>query len=365
VGIAVLILGVTGQGDDTKAEGSWPLFRGNPQQTGVAPASLPDQLKILWQFKADTKDGIEGTAAIANGTVFIGSFDSHLYAIDLKSGKEKWRYKAAPFKATPGYRDGVIYIGDEDGNFHAVDAVKGTKRWTYKAESAVVSGTGFSGDDLLFGTEGEQLICLSKDGKKRWDFKVAGGPVQATPAVSGGYTFVAGCDSNLHVIETKTGKEVRAVDLGGQVGSTGALSGNMLYVGTMGSNEVHAIDWKEGKIVWTFKPKRAQPFYASVALTDELVIAGCQNRRVYGINRKSGQETWSFLTEGRIDSSPVVVGKRVYVGSTDGWFYVLDRDKGSLVQKIDLKDDIVGSPAVAGGRLIIATVKGTVYCLGD
>ena len=77
----------------------WPLFRGNPEQTGVSRTELPDTLKVAWKFKA--KDGIEGTAAIAGGTAFIGSFDKHLYAIDMKSGKEKWSYKAGPFKAAP------------------------------------------------------------------------------------------------------------------------------------------------------------------------------------------------------------------------------------------------------------------------
>src|SRR5687767_10204952 len=78
---------------------SWPIFRGNVEQTGVAATTLPDKLQIKWQFKA--KDGIEGTAAIVDGVVYIGSFDKHLYALDLKSGQEKWKYKAGPFKAAP------------------------------------------------------------------------------------------------------------------------------------------------------------------------------------------------------------------------------------------------------------------------
>src|SRR4051812_7416051 len=96
------------------ADDSWPLFRGNVEQTGVSSTKLPDKLQIKWQFKVQGKDpGIEGTAAIVNGVVYIGSFDSHLYALDLKSGQEKWKYKAGPFKSAPGYRDGRLYVGDE------------------------------------------------------------------------------------------------------------------------------------------------------------------------------------------------------------------------------------------------------------
>src|SRR5262249_38730549 len=158
---------------------------------------------------------------------------------------------------------------DEDGNFHCVDARTGKKRWTFEVGADVTSGASFAGDDVLFGAGNETLYCLDKDGKKKWDFRVQGGPVNATPAVSGGHTFVAGCDSNLHVIELATGKEKRAVQLDGQVGATGAVVGEGLYVGTM-TNEVQAIDWANGKVVWSFRAKkRPQPFYASVAVAGD------------------------------------------------------------------------------------------------
>jgi hypothetical protein len=34
------------------------------------------------------------------------------------------------------------------------------------------------------------------------------------------------------------------------------------------------------------------------------------------------------------------------------------------LQKIELDAPVVGSPAVAEGRLLIGTTKGTLYCLG-
>ena len=347
--------------DRTPSPEQWPVFRGNLQQTGAAAAALPDTLKVRWQFKA--KDGVESTPAIADNTVFIGSYDSHLHAIDLKSGRAKWHYKAGAFKTPVAFRAGAVYAGDEDGIFHCVDAATGKKRWTFDAGADVTSGAGFAGTDILFGAGNETLFCLTSDGKKKWDFRVQGGPVNATPAVAGGHTFVAGCDSTLHVIDVATGKEKRSVMLAGQVGATGAVVGDLLYVGTM-TNEVQAIDWANGKVLWTSK-KRRQPFFASVAVSGDRVIAGCKDKRVYALDSKTGTEGWNFLTGGRIEGSPVVAGKRVYVGSQDKNLYVLDRDKGSLIQKIELDGEVAGSPAVAGGCLVLGTLKGTVYCLGE
>ena len=74
---------------------------------------------------------------------------------------------------------------------------------------------------------------------------------------------------------------------------------------------------------------------------------------------------WTATTGNPVESSPAVANGLVYVGSTDGWFYVLDAGMGTLVQKLELDGDIIGSPAVAKGCLVIATIKGTIYCLGE
>jgi outer membrane protein assembly factor BamB len=340
----------------------WPLFRGNALQTGVATATLPDQLEIRWRFEA--KDSIEGTAAIAGDTVYVGSMDGRLYALRLDSGMEKWTYKSGPIKAPVSVRDGAVYVGDLYGVFHCVDAATGQKRWTFDTKADIVGGANFAGDSVLFGAGDETLYCLSLEGKSRWRFKVPGGPVQATPAVVGNRTFVAGCDSSLHVIDTATGKELAAVDLGGQTGSTAAVAGDRLYVGTM-TNQFFAINWKKAEVVWRYEAaRRPQPFHSSPAVTDKLVVVGSHDKRVHAIDRENGQAVWTFPTERKVDSSPVVVGKRVFVGSQDGNLYVLDLEKGTELRKLDLGAPISASPAVAGDCLVIGTEKGVLFCLG-
>jgi outer membrane protein assembly factor BamB len=341
----------------------WPLFRGNPLQTGVTAQKLPDKLEILWKF--ETKDTIEGTAAIANGTVYVGSLDENLYALDLKSGQQKWKYKAAPIKAPASFHDGSVYVGDVDGVFHRVDAAKGEKIWTFKTDGEISSGANFSGTSVLFGSADQNLYRVSiKDGKRLWKFEVAGGPVLGTPAVVGGRTFAAGCDSKLHVIDLESGKGLSSVELSGQVGAAAAVGGDRIYVGTM-TNQVQAVDWKKSEVVWTFETeKRSQPFASSAALTEKLVIAGSRDNRVHALDRDKGTEVWSYLTGGKVDSSPVVADGRIYIGSGDGNLYVLDAAKGTQIQKIDLADAILASAAVGEGRLVIGTEKGVVYCLG-
>src|SRR5262249_51246148 len=161
-----------------------------------------------------------------------------------------------------------------------------------------------------------------------WKFKVPGGPVMGSSAVVENRTFVAGCDSSLHVLDTTKGTEVTAVELGGQVGATAAVAGDRLYVGTM-SSQGRGVGWEEGQVLWTYEAAgRKQAFYASVAITDRLVIAGSRDKLVHALDRQTGKAVWTFPTKGRVDSSPVVDGRRVFVGSLDGHLYVLDLEKG-------------------------------------
>jgi outer membrane protein assembly factor BamB len=340
----------------------WPIFRGNPLQTGVAETSLPDKLVVRWKFK--TKDAVEGSAAIANGTTYVGSLDGYLYALDLASGKAKWTYKAGPIKGGPSVRGDKVFVGDVDGTFHCVNASNGKKNWTFDAGGEVTSGGNFSDDSVIFGAYDEHLRCLSFDGKELWKFNVPGGPVLASPVVAAGRTFVSGCDSTLHVIDAITGKEQGSVQLEGQTGASAAVVGDDLYVGTM-SNQLLAIDLKKVAIKWKYESEEnGQPFFASPAVSSGLVVVGCRDKRVHSYDRSTGKPSWDFPTGGKVDSSPVIVSKRVYVGSSDGNLYVLDLERGTLVQKINLGGPITASPAVAGGCLVIGTQNNVVFCLG-
>ena len=46
---------------------------------------------------------------------------------------------------------------------------------------------------------------------------------------------------------------------------------------------------------------------------------GSRDKRVYALDRATGKRVWDFATDGRVDSSPVVAGQRVYFGSQAGW----------------------------------------------
>ena len=346
------------------SQADWPLFRGNPLQTGTTKSALPDKLEVLW--KLTFKDDIESTAAIVGDTVYVGCLDEHLYALDVATGKQKWAYHAADaIKAPVSVMGGAVFVGDDSGMVHCVDAVTGQKKWTFQTKGEISGGANFDGDRVLIGSHDSTLYCLSaKDGSVQWKFTTKG-PVNGSALVAGKLTFVAGCDGDVHFVDLATGKEQAAVGLqGGQAAATAAVLGDKLYVGTM-TNDFHEVDLVKKAITWTYTPaKNAREFYSSAAVTDELVLVGSRDRLLHALDRKTGAPVWTYATKNRIDSSPVVAGSRLYFGSSDGALYVLDL-KGTLVQRIELGRSILASPAVSQGRLVIGTIDRHLYCLGE
>lgn len=343
------------------SQGDWPLFRGDPLQTGVVKGELAEPLETLWKIKVGS--GTESTAAIVGQTIYLGSYDGHLYALDLDKGTEKWKYAAGSIVAPPSVHQGAVFVGDEDGTFHCVDARKGEKIWTFDAEQQITAGATFTGDWVLIGAHDSTLYCLEqKTGKEVWRFK-AMGPVNGAAVVAGDVTFLAGCDSNLHIIDIKTGKGLAAIDLGGQAAATAAVVGKKVYVGTM-ANEFKAVDLAKKEVEWNYESKRGQPFFASAAVTDKLVVVGGRDRLVHALWRDKGTAAWTFPTKNKVDSSPIIIGNRVVVGSSDGSLYIIDLAKGTQVQKVELGRSILASPAYSNGRIIIGTTDGWVACLG-
>src|SRR6185369_14708160 len=66
-------------------------FRGGPAHTGVyAGTPIASAPHLKWRFK--TGGRVISSPAIVGNTVYAGSADGKLYAVDLASGAEKWKF---------------------------------------------------------------------------------------------------------------------------------------------------------------------------------------------------------------------------------------------------------------------------------
>ena len=72
---------------------------------------------------------------------------------------------------------------------------------------------------------------------------------------------------------------------------------------------------------------------------------------------------WKFKTNGRVISTPAVTDDAVYVGSTDGGLYAVNRADGTMRWKFATKGWVSSSPAVANGLVYAGSVDGSFYAV--
>ncbi len=84
---------------------------------------------------------------MANGVVYVSSYDGNLYALNASTGAQLWS-NPAPVFSSPAVANGVVYIATENGNMFALNASTGAQLWTYLAgdvSPVVVNGTLYVG----------------------------------------------------------------------------------------------------------------------------------------------------------------------------------------------------------------------------
>jgi outer membrane protein assembly factor BamB len=107
--------------------------------------------KMAWEYKVGFVDG-SSPAVAADGTVYIGSLDSHLYAVNA-SGALRWKFKAdGQVQSAPAIgAGGRLYFNSFKGTVYSLDAADGTVQWKGKLNSSSFSSPALGRRGLYVG----------------------------------------------------------------------------------------------------------------------------------------------------------------------------------------------------------------------
>ena len=386
--LIVLCLAALAAGIAVAPAADWPMYRGQPDLSGVASGKLPDQPTLLWSFK--TQGPVKSSAAIVEQRVFVGSSDQQLYALDLASGKLVWAFtNSDAIESSPLVLNGKIFVGSSDANLYALDAATGKELWKYQtgdkilsapnwfvapltpalsspdgervAEGRVRGSTQFQ-TNILVGSYDFKLYCLdAATGKSNWVFET-GNYINGSPAVAQGIAALGGCDGVLYSVTLTNGSLAHSNDIGAPIAASVALADGHAYFGHY-ENQFLCVDLAANTNRWAFRDRQF-PYFSSPAITKDRVLFGGRDKKLHCVNRADGKIVWSFATRGKVDSSPVVCGDKVVVGSDDGRLYLVSLADGKELWSYEIGQAIESSPAVADGKIIIGSNDGSVYCFG-
>jgi outer membrane protein assembly factor BamB len=298
----------------------------------------------------------------SGGTVYVGSADGFLYALDAVTGDLRWRYDTGgAVTFSPAVAGSTVYVGSNDGSVYALDAVTHRLLWSQDIGNWVGTSPVVADGIAYVGSGGHDLYALNAaTGTILWTFPTAGS-VESSPVVTGGVVYFGSDDHYVYAINAITGKMQWSRRTGGMVQSSPELSRGVLYVGS-DDHELYALYAANGHIRWTFAT-RGSIWHSSPAVADGTVYIGSQDDNLYAINATSGRLRWRYNTEDPVVSRPAVADGTVYAGSKNDDLYAIDTVTGLLRWQYRTKDAVESSPVINNGIIYFGSNDHDIYAL--
>jgi outer membrane protein assembly factor BamB len=171
--------------------------------------------------------------------------------------------------------DDTVYFGSDDGHLYALDAATGAESWSHRLGGEVASPA--VSDGLVYVGGGESVYSITTGGEREWQ-SVTDDSVVASPAVAGGTVYVGSTDGNLYAFDGADGDEQWRFSTNSDVWSSAAVVDGVVYVGSL-DDTVYAVDAKDGTELWQFTTGEA--VYSSPAVLDGVAYVGSRDGRVY------------------------------------------------------------------------------------
>jgi outer membrane protein assembly factor BamB len=330
------------------------MFRGGPAHTGVYPTtSAPTLSSVVWKFK--TRGKVFSSPAVADGSVYIGSTDGRLYAIDSATGSERWHFQTkGPVNSSPAVTQGRVYFASVDGNFYAVDAATGKESWK-------------------FATQGEQRFTAPGIHGITPRTETMPDPFDtflSSPAIVNGSIYFGSGDHNIYALDALSGKLRWKFQTGNVTHASPAVSEGVVYIGSW-DRYFYALDARTGKQIWRFETGDDRDIYnqvgiaSSAAVADNTVYFGCRDSQFYALDAKTGKLKWQHDNHGGwVIASPAVENGVVYFPTSDGArFKALAATDGKVLYDVSNKDVSFSSPALSGGLAWYGTADGWLHAI--
>ena len=127
------------------------------------------KLGLKWRYT--TGLNVFSSPAVANGVVYVGSEDGHLYALNAKTGAKLWSYATNFVDSSPAVANGVVYFGSTDDNVYALNASTGAKLWSFATSDIVTSSPAVANGVVYVGSYDHNVYALNAStGAKLWSY---------------------------------------------------------------------------------------------------------------------------------------------------------------------------------------------------
>jgi outer membrane protein assembly factor BamB len=187
---------------------------------------LRTEPRWVYPRQGDLGGAVIGGLVIVDDIIYLASADGTIYALDAIEGYKVWSYATEEqIWSTPAVEGDTLFIGSFNKNLYALDTAENSderEKWIFPTQGAITSAPLVYGDKVYFGTFGRRFYAVDiASGDEVWRFPADDGDEDrpknwfwATPLAVNGTIYAPNMDGKVYALNAETGTLVNQFDLG-------------------------------------------------------------------------------------------------------------------------------------------------------
>jgi outer membrane protein assembly factor BamB len=268
---------------------------------------------------------------VADGVLYYG-YHKDLFALNEETKEEQWTFHGSSgYETAPVVANGTVYVGTSDGQLLAIDNKTGLQKWSHKAGLLIKGEIAELSNTVYFVGSTESPISFSSpDG--------------------------IALDDTLHAINASSGEDLWSFDPLGNVQSFLVADGMLFIATKEqypNASIVYAIDLQAGKELWSIEPTNS--VLVPLSLANGTILIGDDTGMIQAYDVSTRQTKWQFQVNNAIGDISIAQGT-VYISSESGYLYALDIHTGQEKWQFQAAKNLVHPPMISNGMIFVASI---------
>ncbi len=192
-------------------------------------------------------------------------------------------------------------------------------------------------------------------GSNRWRLDRPKAANWTSPLFLGGGLVGLQSKDGLEAVRAADGERIWAYGGGASTIPSGCRSGTLVFVPSHGVNAIDAAKVTAGQPLQLWRTSRLSPGTSSPVVSGDVVYAISKGDVLTACKVADGERLWQLRLKGPFTATPVISGDDIFCVNEEGLIQVVRGSPaaGEVVGTLDLEDQILASPAVAGGGIYL------------